>query len=215
MGIVLDGSNDTISFPVANQAINSFHYFVRHASMPGVAREYTSFAEDVDSGTHEKYWILQANGTSDVTFFDGASKTTTPRASAQTTGVWYGVGASQDGTTGRHYQDGVQAGSIACGTYTGYSTPVFEIAHNEAGAVWAIAEVAIWNAALTADEFAALAKGVCPLLIRPALLQNYIPFLAGVATDLKGRATITLTGSPAKSDEHPKILRPRPVIYRP
>jgi uncharacterized protein YmfQ (DUF2313 family) len=38
-----------------------------------------------------------------------------------------------------------------------------------------IADVAVWNAALTDAEVLALAKGICPAFIRPSKLQLYLP----------------------------------------
>ncbi len=72
----------------------------------------------------------------------------------------------------------------------------------------AIAELAVWNAALTDEEAAALAKGVSPLLIRPASLVFYAPLLAGASPeqDLRGRRELTVTGATAA--DHPPVLRP-------
>jgi hypothetical protein len=53
-----------------------------------------------------------------------------------------------------------------------------------------MAEVAIWNAALTAEEVASLAKGFTPDQVRPQSLQFYAP-LVNTLQDLRGARTIT------------------------
>lgn len=77
-----------------------------------------------------------------------------------------------------------------------------------------IAEAAIWNVALTDDEVAALAKGICPLLVRPSAIVAYWP-LYGAASpepELVGKQEMTLVNSPAQG-EHPRILRPKLVLH--
>lgn len=65
-----------------------------------------------------------------------------------------------------------------------------------------IAECAIWNAALTADEMAALAKGFAPLLVRPANLAFYVPLIRGVE-ELKLGSPVTVSG--ATVADHPRV----------
>jgi hypothetical protein len=69
-------------------------------------------------------------------------------------------------------------------------------------------EYALWNVFLNANERAALAKGVCPLLIRRPNLYGYWPMYftgaANAAPDLSGRKYhMNPSGSPAYSTLHP------------
>lgn len=70
-----------------------------------------------------------------------------------------------------------------------------------------IAEVAIWNAALTDAEIAALAKGTSPLQVHPANLKGYYPLWGVGATgdpDLSGNAGhLTETGTVGVVDHAP------------
>lgn len=68
-----------------------------------------------------------------------------------------------------------------------------------------LAEVAFWNASLTAPEVAALAAGFCPRKIRPASLVFFAPIIRDLV-DMKGGLTITTSGSPAV-DNHCRIYR--------
>lgn len=64
-----------------------------------------------------------------------------------------------------------------------------------------IAEVGIWNAALTDDEVAALGKGFSPRLIRPSALVAYLPIVRDFV-DVKG-AGFSVTGSLTVGDHSP------------
>jgi hypothetical protein len=66
----------------------------------------------------------------------------------------------------------------------------------------ALAEVGIWNVALTDDEVASLAKGFSPDQIRPQSLIAYLP-LVRTAQDIKGNAWTT-AGTLTVAD-HPRV----------
>jgi hypothetical protein len=71
--------------------------------------------------------------------------------------------------------------------------------------------VAAWNVALSATEAAALAAGICPLLIRPASLIAYYPlggFHGDYDRDLVGGYHLTPSGSPTFVDQ-PRIIYPQ------
>ena len=66
-----------------------------------------------------------------------------------------------------------------------------------------IAEAAVWNTDLTADEIASLgADRVSPLLIRPDNLIAYWPIIGRTSPEinLMGSGNLTLGGSPATAD---------------
>lgn len=72
-----------------------------------------------------------------------------------------------------------------------------------------IAEVAMWSAALDADEVAALAAGVSPLLVRPDALVDYW-VLDGVNSPEPGYcglSDLTLVNAPTAA-RHPLVIRP-------
>jgi len=76
-----------------------------------------------------------------------------------------------------------------------------------------IAEVGIWDVALTAAEILALSKGVLPKYIRPANLVFYAPMGRDdtAVRDLVGGLSLTLTGTSASA--HPRVFRKRPRVY--
>lgn len=75
-----------------------------------------------------------------------------------------------------------------------------------------IAEVGIWSVALTAAEIASLAKGVSPLMIRPASLISYWPLIGQTSPeiDLHGRFEMTVSGAVAA--EHPRVYMPSGIM---
>ena len=72
-----------------------------------------------------------------------------------------------------------------------------------------LAEVAIWSAALSVDEVAALADGWSPLLVRPASLECYWPLIGHTSPeiDVVGGYAATVIG--ATKSAHPRILYSR------
>jgi len=66
-----------------------------------------------------------------------------------------------------------------------------------------IAEVGIWNAALTAQEVASLAKGMTCEKIRPQSLVFYVPLVRQLQ-DVRQGLTIT-NNNGATVDNHPRV----------
>jgi hypothetical protein len=77
----------------------------------------------------------------------------------------------------------------------------FGALQNYANAI--IAEVGIWNVALTAAEVASLAKGVTCNKIRPQNLVFYAPLIRNLQ-DTKGGRIITPVNSPIVA-AHPRV----------
>jgi len=64
-----------------------------------------------------------------------------------------------------------------------------------------IAEVGIWDAALTADEITSLYRGAKPIGIRPQNLQNYYPLVRGI-TNYTGTHTVNDDGGTKGADHY-------------
>lgn len=71
-----------------------------------------------------------------------------------------------------------------------------------------VAEVAIWNVALTDDEVSILAKGLCPLFMRPASLVSYWPLWGSYSPEIDRVGDFPLTVSGATKGDHPRIFYP-------
>mgnify|MGYP001607049776 CR=1 FL=1 len=143
-----------------------------------------------------------------------------------TAGTWHhacGVGASA--TDRRVFIDGGSKG-----TNTTSNTPaptnitrIGLLARSSGGGRFdgPIAEVAVWNVALTDDEVLMLAKGLSPFAMRPGSLISYIP-LFGIQSpepDWSGLNNhMTVNGTLARADHPPKInavwLAPHPRLVQ-
>jgi hypothetical protein len=128
-----------------------------------------------------------------------------------TAGAWHSMGCVWTGSLLQSYLNGVADGSTA-GVPAG-SNSGFEVCMR-ASSGWGTvegqmstgetAELAIWDVALTVDDFAALAKGFRATRIRPQNLVLYWPAVRGRRDLIAGR-TATLHGTEAFSD-HPRVF---------
>jgi len=67
-----------------------------------------------------------------------------------------------------------------------------------------IADAAIWNVVLSADEISSLAKGFSPRLVRPQSLVFYAPAVRSV-TDIRGGVALTDTVPTTAASSHPPV----------
>ncbi len=136
------------------------------------------------------------------------------------TSTWHHVAGVFGATNSRYcYLDGA-AGSQA----TLASTMTFTPSRTSCG-LWlrngvsnwctyaTIAEAAIYDVALTADEIAQLADGYSPLMVRPWDLLAYWPLVRGDGSgnepDVIGGNTLTETGTVGVQTHVPKLILPR------
>lgn len=120
-------------------------------------------------------------------------------------GVWTHVAATFESPTLRQ----VWAGGVVGGTNTTAATPsgpfdyvAIGSRYNPTLGAYAngdIADVGIWNVVLTADEIAALARGVTCDQIRPQSLVFYAPLIRDLV-DVRGGLTITNNNGVTVSD---------------
>jgi hypothetical protein len=85
-----------------------------------------------------------------------------------------------------------------------------------AGGTGYLAEAAIWNIALSDADVAALALGLCPLLIHPEALVAYWPLLGSNSPEnnlCSNSSTLAIRGS-LTAAPHPRIFMPRRRIVR-
>lgn len=179
------------------------------------------------SGAASRYALIGVNS-SDQLF---AAKNNTPDSATATTSSTVGTaawahicGKFSSNTSMDIFQDGAnkQSSATSC---TFNSDPTHAVIGAHAAGVGGsyfsghMAEIAIWNVALDDAEVASLAKGFCPLLIRPQSIVAYFPFMRG---DTNGATHFDRykngynvaesgTGSPAQS-AHPRVIYPVGLI---
>lgn len=156
----------------------------------------------LNSGSGAKPYFKTGNGAGSTDIIVGATTVTTA--------AWHHV-AGYASTRTRVFLDGVQDGDKAQSFPIGDTAANFAIGVRSDGTTGPfdglIAEVAVWNTQLSDAEIAALAKGVCPLLVRPKNLAAYYP-LWGVGAagepDLSANAQhLTEVGTVGVGDHAP------------
>jgi hypothetical protein len=171
-----------------------------------------------NSATGVDYFVLQFGGSSysdQVAFevLDGSAVdgtcTTSSAASANTWHHACGVAAS--GSSRAVYLDGGSKGTDTAGL-SAHSTNTIGIGRNSDSTPsdyfsGSVAEVGIWNVALTDAEVAVLAAGYSPLFVRPASLVFYLPLVRDADEDIVGGRSLTPFNSPTIG-AHPRVIMP-------
>jgi hypothetical protein len=129
--------------------------------------------------------------------------------SAISANTWYAMGSSYDGSNIRAYLNGAleTTSAAAAAPFTDAASFLVSFGPSPGSSAWTAgtcAELGVWNATLTVDEFAALASGFSPLLIRPQSLLAYRPYI-GSRVNLRGETTPNEVGTPVYVD-HPRVI---------
>ncbi len=130
-------------------------------------------------------------------------------ATTITNGIWYhGCAVYTSATDRAVYLNGAsEATSVTSVTPAGLDTSGVGVLNGTGFFDGRIADAAIWNAALSANEIAALAAGVSPLRIRRLSLAAFWPLYGyqSPEQDLVGANSLTLTNSPTAAGGPPSI----------
>lgn len=199
--IDITGSAITVSAWVKPDTFPTWGNFVSKYSLGG--------------GVGTLQYLLRHTSSGLISFYigDGSFDLATG-ATVLSTSVWSHIAGVKDGvgtSTLRVYLNGTQDGvadsnrslaNLTSGLGLGGSSDGQELIDG------LMAEVAIWNIALSTGELAALAKGVPAQVIRPSNLKGYWP-LHGVGSserDYSGLGThATITGTVAAGTRHPPV----------
>ena len=142
------------------------------------------------------------------TKFNNSNQGGTETSTTASSNVWHhacAVGASS--TDRRIYLDNAGEGSHTTDLTPGSLNTTAICRHPfMLGFAGMLAEWALWNVALGADDRAALAAGYSPLLVRRNALVRYRPMVRPGLVDVVGPAW-SLTGTVA-ADVHPRIIYP-------
>ena len=167
------------------------------------------------NGGVDRFQIFTAGPQSNsvaATVIGGAASAQATIAGVPTAGQWHHAAGVFESTTSRTaYWNGV-AGAPFPGAVTpsGVNSIVIGARYNTTlGAYFggALAEVAIWNAALTTEEINSHFLGFPGRLIRPSALRFYAPLVRNVQ-DLRGGVTLSELGTGTTVSDHPRIIYP-------
>ncbi len=153
---------------------------------------------------------------------DSAGTTVSGNSGTASTSTWnHCAGVFESSTSRTAYVNGV-AGSLNATANTFTAPDTVRIGATVISAALAnymngrVAEVGVWNVALTASEIESLASGISPLMVRPHALVFYAPMLTttGNQRDWVGGLSLAPTNTPTDID-HPAIVypfQPRPLL---
>lgn len=162
-----------------------------------------------DGSTNNSFSLeQQAAGAIRAKVEAGGTNTTAASTAIVTAGAWNAACVIFTSATARAaYVAGTNKGTdTANKTPSGLNTTTIGDGGGAAFANGSIAEVALWNIALTDAEVLLLAAGISPLLIHPEALVGYWPLLHGYSPEIdliKGN-NLTLSNTPTVTD-HPSI----------
>lgn len=205
MSRLFDGTDDNLAFtasaPVSGPPLTVACWLRPTSNANGTAVGLSR--NDNGNG----YWALGADGSS-VPFFEqggntgGAASTATAGAALPTTSWSHLTGVCAAANSRTCYRNGVAGTTLTtsltttCNQWTIGDLRL--LATDLSFRNGHIAEVGVWNVALTTGEINALAKGVSPRLIRPGNLVGYVP-LRGTASPepdyTAGQRHLTVTGA--------------------
>ncbi len=163
------------------------------------------------SGSGTNRFSLYISGGLDVSVAtDDAGGQSIASRAGPSTGTWFHMGGVWSAANNRRaYFNGV-GGTAQTTSRTPAGVSQMRIGlsmTSTAGFPGYLAECGTWNAALTDAEMAALAKGVSPLLIRPANLVSFAPLMDGGPVDWT-ETPLAMNGTVPNTDLTPRIIRP-------
>lgn len=191
------GTNDDLAFELGDSGVSGSMYInpnysgaantvsvaKNKDSLNATLRKFSRLNLSAATWTHWCVKLDMDTGANDSLFFNGVSQTLN----------------SSDVT-----------GNTAGGTFADLVAHFMSRSNTLFGA-GRIADAGIWAVLLTADEIVSLAKGFDPRLVRPQSLKFYNP-IQGRRSPEPGFVGPGLTISGAVNTDHPRILRPAPVL---
>jgi hypothetical protein len=203
----------TSSIAALSLANLTVHCWYRNTAAPGTAAIQRPFG--VVSATNAYYfafsWDHTTPGRTQAIVADEAGGTSrvAQLTSPLLADTWYAIGGSYDGTNIKAWLSGSAEATTACAALGTIEDPSPSIVSSKGGTNdfddGTIAEFAVWNAALSADEMAILAKKVSPLLVRPGSLVVYWPLIRSFTPWRGGPIT---SGGTTTVAVHPPMIYP-------
>ena len=161
-----------------------------------------------DTGSNDRVNIAVTGSNVTCAFVDDGVDAATATATGEyTSGSWiHGCAIHASSSSREIYVNGVSKGTNTSALNSLSSFNRMTIGSNHIASAFfngSIAEVGVWNVALTASEIASLAKGVTCDQVRPQSLVFYAPLIRDLV-DLRGGLTIT-NNNTATVSAHPRV----------
>lgn len=167
-----------------------------------------------ESAAHNGFRILVESNASTMKARCGTRASGSAASATTTTSIsdtnWHSVVGEITSASARQvWLDNGGNGSNATSLTPGTLTKTVIGAQDSGGALSGnvaheLADIAVWSGTLTTEERAALAAGVSPALIRPDILEIYLPLMRGGSDYMGGVFTVTN----ATVADHPLVYMP-------
>lgn len=194
--------------PVLNSAPYSIHCHFYDALGNATLKSLATFTRASATTLYAGLYVSNAT----VRFSTNSASSNAVSVATYATNTWHTVGGVHVSNTSRSvFLNGTKNTSVgnAAGItnvpflgvgirYNSLTTP------NSPALGISIAEVGVWDAVLTDEEFGILAKGVSPLSVRPQNLKHYIPLVRDPVDYMLSPPTVS--GSPTIVD-HPRVYK--------
>ena len=211
MARLFNGTNDSIeaaSAPVTAVPLTIAAWFYPTTNGPSAIASV-----GVSGGIHrfQLYYDNTATVSAGATANDGTSSSSMVSGTAPLN-QWSHAAAVFSSTTSRtaYFNGTAAAANTNTSTPTGIDRINIGARYNTTiGAYFSgrIAEVGVWNAALTADEIASLSKGFPCRLVRPSALAFYSRLIRNVM-DIRNGIALSELGTGTTDSRHPRIIYP-------
>lgn len=207
------GTTDKVNTSLsAHATLRSYHMHV-YRNGAGGGNVGRMFQKQTSAGGDIVEWLVFVNS---ATAYEYGRKWSGSyaywRCTAPASGAWKSIGISYDASSTLNdplmYIDGVSqsvsevagpSGTVSTNSEIYMLGNKYDDANNWDGM---LARFAVWDAILTVDEFAALAKGICPLQIRPQSMVEYVEMLRDNVS--RKLAAPTITGTAVQP--HPLVM---------
>jgi hypothetical protein len=202
-----DASALRVAFPISigfwwkGTGHSNFTYILSKVLLAG---DHPSYGFSFNASGELRFIIGWGTNPNDLTSTTGASG-----SGGVYDGGWHYVTGTYDGTTIWHYVDGSAMDSEPETRAIAYAAlPLFLGTFDGSilGAAGTVAELSIWNAALSTDDITSLVKGFAPTLVRPDKLVEYWPIVGTYSPEIDkvGAMDLTTNGTVLAS-EHTRM----------
>lgn len=215
MARLFNGTNDSIE--AASAPVTGYPLTMACWVNPSVLTVGVLISVGISGGSDRFQMYIDSTNSKRVAALISASGSTveTSVSGTYSTGSWFHAASVFTSSSARsaYYNGILGTGGVPSGTPltpSGLNRINIGARYNTTLGAYAsgsIAEVGVWNAALTADEIASLANGFNPKLIRPSARRFYAPLVRNVQ-DLRGGVALSEMGTGTTAADHPRIIYP-------
>lgn len=212
MARVFNGSSEYVRFGSA--PVTAVPLSISARIRPGASGGGHTIFAVLNSASDNEWWRIAYNGTTDTALADSATSGGYSSAVSTATiasGVWGVVTGVFSSVTSRVvYVDNSKLTDPVTTSLTVSGANRLTVGVLDRPSITEyfegdIAEVAVWNVAITDADQASLTAGASPLNVRPGALVFYAPFIGRLSTEKDFRGGLSASTTAGTAAAHPRI----------